>query len=229
MNQNLRIGVGTVIVIAIFTIPFCLLQKDAILTTAYIFTLAGILSVSGSLFWTNNRREHEEYVLMWHFSFAALKYFAAGLLLSAFVLLLKFTNIYTLPAIWFFFLHFVIAGIFFIKVLVLDAGKAKIESVGAEVRQRTSNWKSLTGKVAALVSMASSPEIRKEVNSVQEALRYADPMTNDALEEIESSIAARITLLSGSVQSNDLTEVRNLCRQLLTDIQIRNQQCKSLK
>ena len=227
MNNNLRIFIGTIVAVIVLTVPLFLLPVDGMLITAYIFALAGVFALSGSLLWGSNRMQGE-YVTTAAFPLAASEYLFTDLLLSIICILLKVREVYALPAGWFFFLHILLAGFFVWKILAMDAGKEQIEEVGAKVEQKTSNWRRLRQEASALGVMAD-PEVRKEIAAVQDAFRYADPMSDERLEEIEDRIADLLRELSGKVKNHQNAEIPELCRQLLNEIKIRNEQCKAYK
>ena len=227
MNNNLRIFIGTIVAVIVLTVPLFLLPVEGMLITAYIFALAGVFALAGSLLWGSNRMQGE-YVTTAAFPLAAAGYLFTDLLLSIIFILLKVQEVYALPAGWFFFLHILLAGFFVWKILAMDAGKEQIEEVGAKVEQKTSNWRRLRQEASALGVMAD-PEVRKEIAAVQDAFRYADPMTDERLEEIEDRIGGMLRELTGKVKNHQNAEIPELCRLLLNEIKIRNEQCKAYK
>ena len=224
MNHNLRIYLGTAIAVIILTVPLFLLPCDGMLITAYIFSLIGVLGFSGTLHWGINR-SGGEYVTTAAFPLAAAGYLFTNILFSFIMILLQTQEKFQMPAGWFFFLHLLLAGLFAWKLLAMDAGKEVIEETGTAVAAETSRWKELVQKLASLVRMAPS-DCRKEVSKVYEATRYADPVCNEKLEDLENIIAIKINQLAELLKLGQSADIPALCQELLTDIQIRNEQCK---
>ena len=227
MNNNLRILAGTVIGVILLTIPLFLLPSGGVLTVSWIFSLGALFTLAGTLFW-GNRRSGGEYVVTAAFPLAAAKYFTVELLFSIIMVFLCSRQIWVMPTGWYFFIHALLAGFFIWKMLAMDAGKEMIENTGTAVKIKTSNWKELTLRVSAL-SASALPEVKKDIAAVYEALRYADPVTDERLNDIENTIAGKIGNISELVSAGKYSEVPQLCQQLLTDIKIRNTQCKTFK
>ncbi|MBQ7207123.1 MAG: hypothetical protein IJS01_04930 [Lentisphaeria bacterium] len=227
MNDNHRILLGTVTAVIVLTIPLFLLPRDGLLFTAWGFALAGVFAVAGSLYRGANRT-HGEYVTTAAFPLAAAGYLSADLLLSVAVILLREQNKYAMPAGWFLFCHALLAGLFVWKLLAMDSGKEKIEEIGVKVEAATSRWRQFRQDASALAVIADA-EIRKDVSAVADALRYGDPVSGEHLEEIENAIGEKLRQLADKVKAHRNADVPALCRDLLTDIKIRNEQSKSHK
>ena len=227
MKNNIRIFIATLIAVIILTVPLFLLECNAILIIAYIFALIGVCALTASLCWGVNRK-NGEYVTTAAFPLTALNYLIFNLFFSiAVILLAKFTT-YALAAGWFFFLHLLFAVFFIWKMLAMDAGKERIEETGQKVRERSSGWKQYCMEVSALVTVADV-QIRKDVASVHDALRYSDPMSDERLAGTEARISEMIRQLSGMVRSHENNSIPELCRNLVNEIKIRNEQCKACK
>lgn len=227
MKNNLRIFIGTFAAAALLTIPLILLACDGILITAYIFSLAGLFTIAGTLLHISNR-QGGEYVVSSAFPLASVKYFILQLLLSMIILLLSLFNVVKLPLGWFIFLQTLLAVFFIWKLLAMDSGKEYIEAVGTKVKIRISRWKDFALRVSTLLPIADQ-EVKKDISAVYDALRYADPMSDERLNDIENAIDKKIIQLSDKVKCKNNQETVDLCQQLLTDIKIRNEQCKAYK
>ena len=85
------------------------------------------------------------------------------------------------------------------------------------------------GQEASALAAVAAPEVRKYIAPVCDALRYGDPMSDERFAEIEGRIADGLRQLADRVWENQSDGVPELCRQLVTDIKIRNEQCRSFK
>ena len=113
-------------------------------------------------------------------------------------------------------------------LLAKTAGDA-VSKIDEKVKVQTFFIKALTVDADTLVSQAKSAEIKAEVTKVYEAIRYSDPMSNDALAGAESQITLKFNQLQDAVASNDATAVQTLANELLILIKDRNSKCKLLK
>ena len=97
------------------------------------------------------------------------------------------------------------------------------------LRHRHFFIKSLTADAQTLMTKAASEQVKAEVKNVYEAIRYSDPMPNDALSEIEQEIASHFAALSNAVEKNDLHEIKQAANDVLILVNNRSQKCKLLK
>ena len=98
-----------------------------------------------------------------------------------------------------------------------------------KIKVQTFFIKALTVDADTLVSQAKTPEIKVELTKVYEAIRYSDPMSNDALAGVESQITLKFNELQDAVAENDSTKVQTISNDLLILIKDRNSKCKLLK
>jgi hypothetical protein len=227
MNNNLRILLGTVVGIVVLTAPLFVIPRSNTLVIAYIFALLGLLALAGSLYRASNR-SGGEYVTTAAFPLAAGQYFAVTLLLSLAVLVLKLTGSFEFHDGLFFLLQLVAAGFFAWKLLAMDAGREEIERVGAEVKESVFDWKLLRRQMDR-ISAAASPDTKKHVDSVRDAVRYAAPVSSAALKDIEDGIRNNICQLESAVEKNDSEEVESLTQTLLQQIRRRSEMSKILR
>lgn len=227
MKNNLRIFAGMVFGVILLTIPLFLLPSSGVLTVSWIFSLGALFTLTGTLFW-GNRRSGGEYVTTTAFPLAAAKYFISELLFSITMLFLCCRQFWVMPTGWYLFIHALLAGFFIWKLLTMDTGREMLENTNTAVEIQSSNWKELTLRVSIL-STSAVPEVKKDISAVYEALRYADPVTDEKLNDIESTIAEKIGQITELISEGKYSEVPELCRKLLRDIKIRNAQCKTFK
>ena len=98
-----------------------------------------------------------------------------------------------------------------------------------EIKTKTFMIKSLTADAEHLLAAAQSAEIRNECEKVYEALRYSDPMSNVALQELNEQVQRQFSSFEDAVKSADLELTIMNCKELLVLIDKRNKQCKLLK
>lgn len=104
-----------------------------------------------------------------------------------------------------------------------------VSGVGDRVRNKTLFIKSLNVDAGTLVSQSQSAEIKTEIQKVYEAVRYSNPMSHDALADVESQITIKFSLLQEAVAQNDAEAVKPIVNELLVLIKGRNNKCNLLK
>ena len=79
------------------------------------------------------------------------------------------------------------------------------------------------------MSAAKTPELRAEVKKVYEAIRYSDPMSNAALEEINEQIQNQFSVFEDAVKSEDSELASSSSEELIVLMDKRNKKCKLIK
>ena len=102
-----------------------------------------------------------------------------------------------------------------------------ISKIDDKVKAKTFFIKNLTVDAETLISKASNDEAKAEAKKVYEAIRYSDPMANDALSSLESEITNKFNAFENAVVSGESLEETS--KALLVLIEERNNKCKLLK
>lgn len=119
-----------------------------------------------------------------------------------------------------------------VNVLTVVKAKVAVDAVSKideKIKVQTFFIKALTVDADTLVASAKSDEVRAECRKVYEAVRYSDPMSNDALASVESQITIKFAELSESVEKNDIDAVKVAANTVLILVRDRNNKCKILK
>ncbi len=108
------------------------------------------------------------------------------------------------------------------------AGDA-VEKIDEKVKTQTAFIRSLTVDADGLLARAQSEPIKAECKKVYEAVRYSDPMSNEALSVIEAKITVQMDALAGAVAAQDEAAVGTIANEVLILLNDRNNKCKLLK
>ncbi len=104
-----------------------------------------------------------------------------------------------------------------------------VNDVEQKVKAQTFFIKSLTIDADSLMARASSDEMKAETKKVYEAIRYSDPMSNNALASIENQIQNEFNAFADAVKNNDIDLAKSSANELVILINDRNKKCKLLK
>ena len=116
-----------------------------------------------------------------------------------------------------------------LSVLKATAAVAEVERIDNTVKAKTSFIKMLTIDADTLMAQAKSDEVKAECRKVYEAIRYSDPMSNDALSSVEDQISAKFAEFSDAVNADDFTNVTEIANDIIILINNRNQKCRASK
>ena len=124
-----------------------------------------------------------------------------------------------------------LAVLAFTAISVIKATTAGdiVSGIDEKIESKTSFIKLLTADAEALMSAAKTPELKAEVKKVYEAIRYSDPMSNAALEEINEQIQNQFSVFEDAVKAEDFDLASSYSYELIILIDNRNKKCKLLK
>ncbi|MBO5721874.1 MAG: hypothetical protein J6S19_02050 [Lentisphaeria bacterium] len=228
MNHNKRIFLAALIGVAVFTSPlFLITPVTGLLVVAFIAALIAVGAVTLVLYWAINRKK-ELFVTTAAMPIVVGSYAVLNLLYSAVILILQYSGKWDMPIGLFVLGHIIIAGLYSWKLLAADAGKEEIEKVEVKVEQSISNWKMLRVKIANISATADSP-VKKSLEKVCDAVRYADPVTSPHLTDIEVEIEKNINLLAQASLAGDIEKTEQLVQNIINQIKQRAELCKNLK
>lgn len=116
-----------------------------------------------------------------------------------------------------------------IAVIKASAAADIVQSVDQKVTGKTLFIRALTTDAESLTAQAQSVEMKALCRQVWEAVRYSDPMSDDALGAIEAQITVKFSAFSDAVTADDMKAGNAAARELLILIGERNKKCKLLK
>lgn len=116
-----------------------------------------------------------------------------------------------------------------IAVIKSSAAADVVNEIDNKIKTQTFFIKSLTVDAESLIARAKSETVKTECQKVYEAVRYSDPMSNDALASIESQITVRFAAFSDAVNADDENVAKTAAEELVILIGDRNKKCKLLK
>ena len=119
----------------------------------------------------------------------------------------------------------------FTAVAVVKASAAAdiVESVDKKVAEKTAFIRMATADAEVILASAKSEETKAACKKVYEALRYSDPMSNEALSVTEAKITVKLDELKAAAAADDAEKTKTAAEELVLLIKERNAKCKALK
>ena len=116
-----------------------------------------------------------------------------------------------------------------IAVLKASAAADMAEGVDQKVAQKTAFIRAAAADAETITASAGSAEAKAECRKVWEALRYSDPMSNEALSVTEAKITVKLDELKTAAAADDVEKIRAAAGELILLIKERNAKCRALK
>lgn len=122
-----------------------------------------------------------------------------------------------------------VLGFYALAIVKVSVAVGIVNNVEQTFKTQTFFIKSLTVDADSLMSSVKSDEIKAEAKKVYEAVRYSDPMSNEALASIENKIQNEFNAFADAVKNNDTDLAKSSAEELVVLINDRNKKCKLLK
>jgi len=121
----------------------------------------------------------------------------------------------------------VIAAFTAVAVVKADWAGEAVSANHEKVKAQTQFIKLLTVDAETLLGKAKTPDAKIATKKVYEALRYSDPMSSEALGEIEAELAEKCKAFEAAVTADQ--GVTEAAESLLETLAERNRKCKATK
>lgn len=198
----------------------------AVFWTSWVFMLAAFTAMIVSLTVLGQRGM---FLRDWLFGFPIIKHSTVFLIVElvasgVFILLEE-----SIPLGLAFAVQFLLLCVYGICAISCFLTKETINDVHTKVSDKTRFIKLLRSDVEMLVEKCSDPATREECLKLAEAIRYSDPMSSEALFELEKDLALTISECDKAVAVQDFTAAKELCAKAKLLLAERNKKCKALK
>ncbi len=226
-KQYLTMSIVYAAVFAIYNIIVMLLfdDKNSIFWTSYAFMcVAFVANISVTLLSFKNLDVEAAFMGIPLLSFSIFYFFGELFISFVFMLFRSIVGIKLTIAIQVIFLL-----IFVIFAAIALLSRDTVESITKDVETKVQSIKMLSVDVKMLEEQCMDSELKAELHKITEAIRYSDPMTNEALADLDNIIKGKVAELKHQCNSNNKTEALQLCYQLSAYISERNQKLILLK
>ena len=228
MNKNrIRLYVSLAVVFAVFTViafavPF---PRGGAFWLSYVFALVALAAQWYILPKAFDRQGNEARSKFYGFPIARVGviYLCIQLALSLLFMTLGFAKCPAwIPAIVFVLLLAAAA----LGLIVTEAVRDEVERQDSKRKTDTLGMKKLYAAVAACADRCADPELKKPVQKLAEALRYADPVSSEATREAENTLRMYLVDLESAVDAANADKVKSACAAMTAALADRNRLSK---
>ena len=206
----------TLYILTAFLVPF---EKTATFWVSFVFTLAAFAVVAVSLYIAFIKAPDAK-SRFYGFPIARIGViYGLAQLVCGFVFMALAACV---PA-WVAVLIYSIAlGAAIIGLIGADAVAEEIHEMDVKLKKDVSLMRSLQSKAHQMAAQCDDAALK----ALAEELRYSDPVSADALAEIERDLAAIVDVLQSAVIDGDGAAIQQLCRRASAILAERNRLCK---
>ena len=199
-----------------FVIPF---EHTAAFWISYGFTLAAFAVVCASIYiaFIKNPDAKSRF---YGFPIARIGvlYGCAQLIVSLVIMALAQWTPWWIPVL----VYAIGMGTAVIGLVAADAVVEEIQTQDVKLKKDISLMRSLQSKVSQMVTQSGSAAIK----ALADEFRYSDPVSNDAVAEVEADLASAVDELQSAVVDGDTVVSEQLCHKVSAILAERNRICK---
>lgn len=203
-----------------FALPF---PKTAVFAVSYLFSMIAILAqiyVIRTAFYRGEGVKSKFY----GFPIAKLGviYLAVQLIAG-----LVFMALGLIVPVWLpLALYVVLLGIAAAGFVAADAARDEVVRQEVKLEKDVSRMREFQAKGRALVTLNQVPEAARPLEKLAEDLRFSDPVSSEALTEIEDQLAECLAQLQEAVSAQKTEQILSVCQEAERILAERNQLCK---
>lgn len=206
-----------------FALPF---PKTAVFAVSYLFTTIAILAqiyVIRTAFYRGEGVKSKFY----GFPIAKLGviYLAVQLIAG-----LVFMALGLIVPVWLpLALYVVLLGVAAAGFVAADAARDEVVRQEVKLEKDVSRMREFQAKGRALVALNQVSEAARPLEKLAENLRFSDPVSSEALTEIEDQLAECLAQLQEAVSAQKTEQILSVCQEAERILAERNQLCKLSK
>ena len=122
-----------------------------------------------------------------------------------------------------------ITGVFSVGFISADIMRDEVERQDKQLVKDVKTMRALQSKTAFIVSQCTDTGLKPMLRELSEKFRFSDPVSSQALAEIENDLTATVDELQAAVMENDIDSAKVLCAKVAATLEQRNTMCKLSK
>lgn len=206
--------------VVVFAVPF---ERSAVFFLSWFFTLVAIsaqIYVIRTAFYQGEGTKSKFYG--WPIARIGVVYLVAQIVLGLLFMVLGSRVKLWIPLV----LYVVLLGTSAVGFIAADAMRDEVERQDIKLKKDVACIRALQSKAATLVQLAQEPQVRKALDKFSEDLQFSDPVSSEALTDIETDLVACVDELYQAVIDNDHNSAMALVQKAETALMERNRLCK---
>lgn len=202
-----------------FVLPFA---KDTVFILSYVFTL---VALGAQIYVIRTAFYQGEGVKSKFYGFPIAKV-GAIYLIAQMVLSLVFMALGNKVPVWLpVVIYVVMLGAAVLGFIAVDAARDEVVRQDVKVKKDVSIMRDLQATINALVGQCDAAELKK----FAESLRYSDPVSSEALLDVEAELTVCVNQIQQAVTDKNAEEIAAACQKAEIVLAKRNLLCKQSK
>lgn len=214
-----------VYVVGFLIIPF---NKVAASWISFAFT---IIAIAASLFVFNQAFNSKETLVSKIYGYPIFRVGAVYALaqLAIGIVICAIGAFFVVPYWVALLLSIIMLGAAAIGVIITDNTRDLVEHVDETAKVDTEVVTNFQIDIAGIVDCCEDSNLKSELEKLNDAFRFSDPVSNAKTKEAEDKINALLNELKANVESNNISESTTLIKRITNALAERNRICKASK
>ncbi len=107
-----------------------------------------------------------------------------------------------------------VLAVFFIIAIISLLARDTVQQIGENVKEHVSNLKSVLVDIEMIMDACTDLELKEKLRKLSETIKYSDPISNEAIAEVEQRIMRKISELRINVDDNQIEDAKQSCAEL---------------
>jgi hypothetical protein len=126
-------------------------------------------------------------------------------------------------------LQVLVLAIYAVVAIMALMARNTVQDINDNVRENVQAIKTLNVNIDVFIPQVSDPTLKKALKKASETVKYSDPMSNDAVSDIEDQIMQTVNGLRINIENNKNEEAIQSCKDIEVLFMQRNSLLKATK
>lgn len=126
-------------------------------------------------------------------------------------------------------LQVLIVAVYAIVAIMALMSRNVVQDVNDNLKESVEAIKTLNVNIDVFIPQVSDPSLKKALKKVSETIKYSDPMSNEAVSDIEEQIMQTVNALRINIENNNNVEAIQICKDIEVLFLQRNSLLKATK
>ena len=136
-------------------------------------------------------------------------YLCAELVIGALFMIFQMAS-FTLALV----IQVLILAVFLIIAIISLLSRDTVQQISDNVKEHVSNLKSVLVDIEMLMDGCTDPELKADLRKLSETVKYSDPISNEAVADVEQRIMRKISELRINIDDNQIADAKQSCADL---------------
>lgn len=136
-------------------------------------------------------------------------YLCAELVIGALFMIFQMAS-FTLALV----IQVLVLAVFLIIAIISLLSRDTVQQISDNVKEHVSNLKSVLVDIEMLMDGCTDPELKADLRKLSETVKYSDPISNEAVADVEQRIMRKISELRINIDDNQIADAKQSCADL---------------